>query len=373
MRIGIDAHILGKNKGGVETCLFSTLRALSRLDPVNEYVVYVARGQSSRLAGLRPNFRVSELAVSSPWLQRPFLIPVLYAADRLDVILLQRVLPFWGCRNSVLQIHDAIYASHSQLFPAGRRTLLNALMRWSGRRAPRVVTPSNASREAIAKHYKIDPGKIHVIPNGVDPDRFHPGDDSGRMPEIRRRFNLGKQYVFTLGAGERHKNTHTLVEAFALFHRHRPDYQLVIAGQWRGEGRGGYIAELKNRVKILGIEGAVVFAGYVPDEDRLALLSGAALLGFPSLAEGFGLPPLEAMACGVPVIASDLAVIREVCGEAAILVPPTDRDALAFEMERVTGDATLRQSLVEKGLQQARGFTWDRAAERLLEVFRTLG
>jgi glycosyltransferase involved in cell wall biosynthesis len=372
MRIGIDAHILGKNKGGVETCVFSLLQSLGRLDAENEYIVYVSRNHRFRDINPRPNFRLKQLAVSSPWVQRPFLIPLLYAADRLDVILLQRALPFWGCPNSVVQIHDAIYATHPGLFPDWRRSILNAVVRRSGERCSCVITPSEASREAIVKHYGVEPRKIRVIHNGVDPARFHPLEDRGGVIRVRRKFGLGERYVIALGAGERHKNTHVLIEAFAQFRVAGPDFQLVVAGAWRKESRRGYLSEMEDLVKELGIEKRVIFAGYVSEDDQLALLNGACMLAFPSSAEGFGLPPLEAMACGVPVLASDLPVIREVCGNAAILVPPNDAQALARGLTRVAGDEDLRQLLVRQGLEQARLFRWDKAAEQLLEVFRSV-
>lgn len=370
MRAGIDAHILGRQRGGVETCIEALIRAISRQDRENQYFIYVTADHPFSDGELPGNFFLRRLPETPRLVERIALIPYVYQRDRLDVIHLQRVLPPWGCRQSVLHLHDAIHARCPELFPAWKRALLTRTFRASGRKATLVITPTDASRRDIGEAYGIPPAKIAVVPNGIDAARFHPITDAALTRDIFNKHRLRAPYVIYAGGIERYKNVHLLIEAFAAFRREFPDYQLVTVGKWRSETHSGYHGELVARVAARGLENQVRFTGHVAAEDLPVLLAGAHMLVFPSIAEGFGFPPLEAMACGTPAIAADIPTAREVYGNAALLAKPGSVESLAEQMRRMAGDHLLRQNLIARGLERAAQFTWDAAATKLLEAYR---
>jgi glycosyltransferase involved in cell wall biosynthesis len=205
-----------------------------------------------------------------------------------------------------------------------------------------------------------------VIPEGVEP-RFRPDIEREVVADVRRRLGLPERFVLSVGTIEPRKNHATLVEAYASLRDRHPDVGLVIAG-----GRGWLYERFFERVRGLGLDGQVVFVGHVPDEDMPALLNAAEVFAFPSEFEGFGLPPLEAMACAIPVVCSDAASLPEVVGDAGMLVSPRDVGAWVQAIDRLLGDPTLRAGFGARGLARARRFSWDAAADRTLEVYRSV-
>jgi glycosyltransferase involved in cell wall biosynthesis len=287
--------------------------------------------------------------------------------DRIDVLHVQRALPLWGFRNSVVQIYDATLMSSAAQFPWWRRTILNALIRGSGRRASRIVTATNAGLADIVRLYGFAPSKIRLVPCGVDRATFFKTDDPAKLQAVLARFGISQPYVLYLGAIEPNKNIHTLVEAFASLPP--ADARLVIAGRWRGQSARGYKSELEALGERRGCRERMIFTDHVSNEERLYLLNGAAMLVFPSLSEGFGLPPLEAMACGAPAIAASNPAVREICDGAALLVPPDDVEALTGAMRSVLTDPSLAAELTERGFERAAQFDWQSAARRLRDVY----
>jgi len=370
MRIGIDAHILGKQKGGVETFLDNVIRTLARVDHDNEYFIYVTKRCPWRAGEWPGNFHFRFLPTESPWLERLVVLPVFYWRDQLDIIHVQRALPFWGCRRSVLHVHDALYETQPHLFSYWRRAILNPIFRRSAHRATRIVTPSTASCEDILQSYQLDRDRIAIIPNGVDTAFFYPIRDGNQIGATTRRLGIRPPYAIFLGAIERTKNVHGLLEAYAKFRAICPDFQLLVAGKWRSETRKGYRAELLDQVQRLALEPWVKFTGYLTADDYRAVLSGAQMMVFPSFGEGFGLPPLEAMACGVPVITSDLPVFRELYGDAILTVDPHDTQQMAQAMVGLASHKQLAETMIKKGRERANSYSWESTCAKLLDVYR---
>ncbi|MDQ6699205.1 MAG: glycosyltransferase family 4 protein [Acidobacteriota bacterium] len=368
LRIGIDAHILGKQKGGVETCLFAMVRTLARRDSAHEYFIYVTGKSSLKASGLPPNFHLRRLSMENPWIGRLVLLPYWYRRDRLDLIHVQRAIAPWGCGTTVLHLHDAIHATFPSLFPKWKALIFTRLFRWSGRRAAHVITPSECARADLVRCYAIDPAKISVVPNGVDVSAF-----MGPVPEsdgvVARRFGIRGSYLIHIGAIARNKNIELLVDAFRTFHRQHPAFKLVITGKPTSETRGGYLQELQERVAASNLSGKVVFTGYLPDGDLRSLLSGARMLVFPSLAEGFGFPPLEAMAAGVPSITADTPISHEIYGDAVLRVAPNDASDLAAKMTSLARDSQLAARCVERGRSRLQNYRWEDSCSRLIEVY----
>jgi glycosyltransferase involved in cell wall biosynthesis len=232
-----------------------------------------------------------------------------------------------------------------------------------------VIVPSTAAAEDVVHYLQVERERVRVIPMGCEA-RFQPVGDPGRAAALRRRYDLPARYILFVGTLEPRKNVNILLQAFAQVSAEtaRDDLALVIAG---GNGWGGedYLAT----AKALKLQGRVRFTGFVADDDLPDLYRGALLFVYPSLYEGFGLPVLEAMACGTPVITSNRTSLPEVAGGAALLVDPTRPEALVEAMISLMHDGELYRELRAKGLARARAFTWNAVAEQTVAIYRAVG
>lgn len=250
----------------------------------------------------------------------------------------------------------------------GTSSLLDTLIyrHWLPRVLPRVetvITDSHHSKTDIIRYLGVAAEKVQVIHLAIS-KRYRPAT----MEEIavaRSRYNLAQNYILITGSVEERKNIRRLLEAYAQLRRGGEQRPLVIAGA-RQRMSGGVM----EAVRRLGLEHQVIFTGYVEEADLSAVYSGADLFVFPSLYEGFGLPPLEAMACGAPVVCSNAASLPEVVGDAALLFDPQDVDGIAEAMQRVLADTALRQEMRQRGLARAQQFTWERTARETAAVYR---
>jgi glycosyltransferase involved in cell wall biosynthesis len=227
-------------------------------------------------------------------------------------------------------------------------------------------------KDDFCEYLHLDPSHVFVAPLAADAARFHPGADAGQIDATRRRFQIpddGSPYLLSLCAVERRKNLLHLIRCFGRLRREDPaarDLRLVLVGRAAQAG----LAETKSLIAAEKLEKHVVLTGYVEDADLAPLYAGALAFVFPSLAEGFGLPPLEAMQCGVPVICSDRTSLPEVMGDAGLLIDPEDPDALCAAMQRILHEEPLRAELSSRGLAQAARFSWERCAVDHLNAYR---
>jgi glycosyltransferase involved in cell wall biosynthesis len=276
------------------------------------------------------------------------------------------LLPKLSSARSIFTLHDTAYLRYPEYYLPRNRIYLRIMMPRFLRRADRVIVVSEHTRVDALRHYGLEPGKVHVIPEGVDP-WFTPEQPRARIDAVRGRFGLPGRYVLSVGTIQPRKNLATLLDAYAVLRRREPDLGLVIAG-----ALGWLYESFFDRRRALGLEDAVVVTGAVPDEDLPAMYAGAEVFAYPSVYEGFGLPPLEAMACGTPVASSNATSLPEVVGDAGALVEPLDVDAWVTEIDRLLHDEARRRELRGRGLARARTFTWERAARRTLEVYGSL-
>jgi len=282
----------------------------------------------------------------------------------------EHLLPRLKGVRTVLTVHDLIFLLFPQYHLPLNKWFLNRFMPIFVRRADAIIAVSQCTKDDLIRHYAVPPEKITVIYEGVDA-RFQPVTDPDALARVRARHGLPERYILYVGTIEPRKNLTTLLEAYAALIRNRKskigNRKLVIVGR-----KGWLYKDFFRRLRELGLEGEVIFPGFVPDEDLPALYSAAELFVFPSLYEGFGLPPLEAMACGTPIITSNASSLPEVVGEAGIMVEPRDVRGLVEAMERVLTDEGKRREMRGKGLRQAAGFSWERAAQGTLEVYRSV-
>jgi glycosyltransferase involved in cell wall biosynthesis len=268
----------------------------------------------------------------------------------------------------IATIHDMIPLLWPQWVTYKHRLVVTAAYRRLGHQADRIITPSETTKADVVNRLQIDPQRIAVIPWGCD-ERFQPEGDPEHFAAVRHRYGLPAQYLLFVGTLEPRKNLTRLLQAYARLRAEGcgKHVQLVVAGR-----TGWLYTDIFDAVKTLGLNEEVVFTGFVDDADLPALYRGACLFVFPSLYEGFGLPILEAMASGVPVVTSTTASMPEVAGDAAVLVDPQDPEAIAAGMARVLAEDRLRQAMIQKGLARARRFTWDSVAEATLALYASL-
>jgi len=254
-------------------------------------------------------------------------------------------------RNQVVTIHDCAFYDHPEGFTRRFATWYRWLVPRLARRIRHIITISRFSRDRLLEYCQLPPSKVTVIPQGVDPD-FRPLEPH-IVAETRRILGLPENYVLFVGSLAPRKNLARLLEAWRLVSPLHPEMSLVLVGAPNHVFRDAGLHELPASVHV---------AGYVAEEHLPAVYAGAQVSVFPSLYEGFGLPVLEAMACGTPVMTSNVTSMPEVAGDAALLVDPYSEESMADGLSRLLADSVLRQQLSERGLQRARTFTWDRTA-----------
>ncbi len=275
----------------------------------------------------------------------------------------EHLLPYLTQARSVITLHDIAYLLFPTYHLLQNRIYLTLMMPRFLARADAVICVSEATRRDALRFYKLDPAKVHVITEGVEP-RFAPISNPPILQKIRAKYHLPPRFILHVGTIEPRKNLATLLEAYAAIKDEMGDVRLVIAG-----GKGWLYESFFEQLRALDLAEHVTLTGYVPDEDLPALINCAEVFAFPSVFEGFGLPPLEAMACGVPVLCSNASSLPEVVGEAGLLLPPTDARAWAEALRGVLANSILRADLRQRGLARAAQFTWETTAQKTLAVY----
>jgi glycosyltransferase involved in cell wall biosynthesis len=357
LRIGIEAHVLGRRQTGNERVIAALCERLGRISD-HKIFIYVTSSEAADDWGSRALPRTTVKQISAAPLPRLLRgLPAQASEDQLDVLLAHVNTPPRCSCPTVMLIHDVGFRRQWRLVPVHRRLYMNltipASLRWSNH----IVTVSDFSKQEIEALYAVPPGKITVAPNGVDSDWWADGTPAAPA----------RPYLFAACNLTPHKNLRTLIGGYRLARRRFPELpeSLVIAGNpgYRSQAQEADAADLI-------AAGHLTFAGYLSDTALRKRYQGATAFAFPSLYEGFGLPPLEAMAAGTSVLAADIPVMREVCGDAAGLVPPLSQLAWADGLIKASRDRPWRAATRERGRERARLFSWDRSAQVMLEVLQ---
>jgi len=370
MRIAIDASAVPRQMAGAGVYTYQLIRALAKVVDRHRFVVFARRGVFDELAARTRRVRVVHVDPPSRparliWEQT--VLPLLLRRLRIDVLHSTHhhtPIAAAGVRR-VITIHDVTFMLLPGRYPLARRLYMEAVTRASARVADAIITPSQVIRDDVADRLGVPAERVVVIPYAAAPE-FAPADQE-TVARLRQKYQLPERYILSVGSLEPGKNRARLVLAYSRLWREGFDCPLAVAGQpaWRYERE-------TDLVHGLGLDQQVRYLGYVPAEDLPALYSGATLFAFPSLYEGFGLPVLEAMACGTPVVASNASAIPEVAGDAALLVDPRNVNALAEAMARLLSDETLRVELRARGLERAQQFSWERTARDTLSVYEVV-
>jgi glycosyltransferase involved in cell wall biosynthesis len=364
MRIGIDAHQVGTELAGNVTYITSLIEALAEIDRANQYTLYVTKPSAvERYAKRWENFTVRRIVPHAPIVRIPIVLNAELRLRPVDILFVQYTAPPFAPCKVVTSVHDISYEHLPETFTLRSRLQMKLTIRQTARRAAHVITPSEYSRQDLIKTYDLSPEKISMIPLAA-PDSFKPLSDN-EQERIRKKYAIEGEFILGVGSIQPRKNLVRLIEAYAMLVKKRDAVPpLVLVGK-----RSWLFEETVKATNIHGVENHVKFTGFVPDEDLPGLYSAAKCFVYPSYFEGFGLPPLEAMQCGTPVIAGNRTSVPEVVGDAGLLVDPFDPHAIANALEMMLSDAKLRESLSKIGIERAREFSWIECARQTLAVF----
>jgi glycosyltransferase involved in cell wall biosynthesis len=381
-QIGIDITSALTQGGGIGRYTRELVRALLSLDSNNRYTLFSAkipppfyeRKQqllNSLSAQSAVNYRPSILG--ERWLYRLWYrlrlpVPVQIFTGRIDLFHSPDFVlpPISGGIPTLLTVHDLSFIHFPETFPPTLVDYLNRVVPWSVDRATHILADSNSTKMDLVQHWAIPQEKITVLYSGVSQD-YQPITDEIRLANVREVYDLGNSpYLLSIGTIQPRKNFQMLIKAFAPIANRHP-HNLFIAG-----GKGWLEDEMMAEASRQGIADRVRFLGFVADEHLPALYSGASIFLFPSLYEGFGLPVLEAMACGVPAIISNSSSLPEVGGAAVMQLDPEIPEAWSEGMERVLSNPLLAENIVEAGFTQFKRFSWEKAARKLQLVYESL-
>jgi glycosyltransferase involved in cell wall biosynthesis len=364
MRIAIDARKL--RDFGIGTYLRNILIELSRLDRETEYVVLCRPDDVEAGDVLGRNFRMVPEPATPYSVAEQYRIPMSLARERVDLVHEPHYVlpPLTRCR-SVVTIHDCIHLMFPQYLPSRLAYVYAKGSMWAAsRKADRILTVSEASKRDILRFFDVPADKVSVIYNAIDERFLAPGNPE-RMDLVRQRYQLDHPFVLYVGNIKPHKNIERLIDAFGRARAQGPEnLKLIIIGDEISK----YPA-LRQSVHKHKLDKHVRFLGFQPMETLAAFYRLARAFVFPSLYEGFGLPPLEAMACGTPVVTSNVSSLPEIAGGAALLVDPYDADAIANGIVQAVTDDTLRADLICRGLDRARSFSWPQSVRKIHEIY----
>jgi glycosyltransferase involved in cell wall biosynthesis len=371
MRVGLNGLLCAGGhdyrQTGVSRYIDELTSALAALEAGPDLLAYVNRGFVNERwddVELRtPAFSVGNPTVRIGW--EMLGLPLATRRDRIEIFHgTVNTIPYGLRARRVVTVHDLAFLKFPNQVTARRYQYLRRMTRSSVKRADIVLTPSEATRRDVIERMKVGPAKVRVTPLGVDA-RFRPVGEAA-IATVRERFALERPYVLTVGTIEPRKNLPMLVRAFSRLRDEFP-HDLVLAGP-----AGWLMEETERTIADSQIQGRVRRIGFVDDGSLAALYSGASLVAVPSLYEGFGLPVLEAMAAGAPVLTSNVSSMPEVAGDAAILVDPTSLDSVVAGLRSVLGSDTTASRLREAGPSRASEFSWERTARLTLESYRSV-
>ncbi|HSD85245.1 MAG TPA: glycosyltransferase family 1 protein [Anaerolineae bacterium] len=368
-RIAISAPLLAPpgsyRSAGIHTYIQHSLQHLPEADPALRLTLLTAHPPAELPASIevwRPRWNTDRPMLRILWEQ--LALPALVGRAQADVLHATAfVAPIVRSRPTVITIYDVSFALFPQFFRGFNQTYLRVGTRWSARHARRISVISECTRRDVHRLYGVPLDRIDVAYPGVaetlrraDPDR---------VQEFRRLKNLPDKFLLYLGTLEPRKNLTMLVHAFAQLKREQPEAVLVLAG-----GIGWLADETFAAIESCGMKDSVVLPGYVTPEEKAWWYAAATAFVFPSFYEGFGLPPLEAMACGTPVITANTAALPEVVGEAGLLIAPDDVSGWAAALKRIWIDEAYRAELADRGVRQAQPFTWFNTARSLARTYQ---
>lgn len=358
MYIVIDARMVTDQMHGIARYTYNLVNRLVRIDQKNYYTLLVNGSYFSVFKDIKTNVSLQPVRSKFISIGEQIELPVILKKLKADLFHSPSfVAPLYPACKLIMTIHDMNHMSFPQYYSMIHQLYYQYIVKPSAVKAKKIITVSQFSRKEINRWLGVPREKIKVTYNGVE-DRYTVIDDLAALREVNGKYRLPEKFILYIGNKKPHKNVGRLIEAYAKL---KTNYYLILSGDPD--------EQLNTLVSELDLAAKVKFIGNVPDQDLPQLYNLADLFVFPSLYEGFGLPPLEAMACGTPVITSNVSSLPEVVGEAGITVNPNNVDELANAINKVLVDEKLRKNMIEEGLKQARKFNWETTARETLDIY----
>ncbi len=400
MRIGIDIRLIGKKRTGDEVVFFNLVKNLARIDTkhgfelltdITDKHILQEISESLGIAG-KNNFKIVSLpdphlsGVPDILSQREKIIgrilhnkfawnfwtlPKYLKANPVDVYLTQYITPFFVPRSTkiVTIIHDISFNFLPQFIKFADLFFLKTLIPLSLKRADKVIGVSQFTRDEIIKFYKIAPEKVDYMHNAISENFIGKPVSLEEKELVSEKYALPKKFILYLGTLQPRKNIPHLIEAFARIKDELGGIKLVVCGNIEAHNSD---ARIKKSVEAHGLESDVVFPGFIDERDKVAIFSLAHVFVFPSLYEGFGFPPLEAMSQGVPTLCSDIPSLREVAGDGALFFDLESLDDFSRKLHSIATDENLRSELIQLGRERINFFSWEKSAEKILAIFEKM-
>jgi len=361
MIIGIDASRAGKKyKTGTEWYSYHLISYLSKIDKTNEYWLYTRKDAFDLPLNLSTNFYVKILSWPVKYIWTHLRLSWEMLINPPDILFVPaHSVPLFHRSRCVVTIHDLGFLHNPEIYQTLARFYHRFSAWWSIKFAKRIITISQFTKNDILNRFNVSSDKIAVMPLGFDKSKYRIIQDKSLLTQIKEKYNFNKPFFFYIGRLEKKKNIKLLVAAFELFLSHNPDFNLVLAG-CLGFGGDDILKAIHHNDKIKYLE-------YIAEEDVPVILNLARAFIFPSLFEGFGLPVIQAMACGCPVICSNTTSLPEIGGQAAWYFEPDNKSELVALLKRINVDFAARQTLVNQGLKHAEQFDWLKVAEKTLK------
>jgi len=371
MRIGIDASALPPRPVGAGNYIIHLVRSLAALKSEDEFTVF-AQSSGRDLIGLPAEIAwrwviVPELKPAMRLVWEQTLFPHLVDQSGVELLhSLHYTRPIRLPCASVVTFHDLTFFLYPRLHTRAKRIFFRLAMQISARRADALIADSESTRQDAIRLLGIPPQKIYTALLGVD-EAYRPISDQRALEAVQLKYNLPADFILYVGLVEPRKNLPLLIRAFKNLIDGKIDTHLILAGRM-----GWMYAEVIQLIDTLGVKDRVSLIGYVPTQDLPLVYNLASVFVYPTLYEGFGLPALEAMACGLPVITTEISSLPEIVGDAGMLVPVNDETALTQAIQAVLTDRALSQRLAILGPERASQFTWERTAQQTLQVYRNV-
>jgi glycosyltransferase involved in cell wall biosynthesis len=367
LHIAIDAHSVGTKLAGNETYIANLIEALAEIDRSNRYTLYVTRREAAaRFEGRWPHVGVQRTLPHTPLVRVPITLVAEMRRRPVNLLHVQFTAPPFAPCPVVVSIHDLSFEHLPETFKRRSRMQLRLTVRRTARTAAHIITISEFTRRDLISTYGIEPERITVTPLAAAP-HFKPASRED-VARVRRLYGIEADYILAVGSIQPRKNLVRLIRAYADLRRSRSQDklpQLVVVGK-----KAWLYGETLRAVEEHGMGDRALFTGYVSEADLPALYTGAKCFVYPSYFEGFGLPPLESMQCGTPVVTGNLTSLPEVVGDAGLTVDPFDEAALAAAVGRLIDDSELRARLRVKGLTRAASFNWHETARLTLQAYQ---
>jgi len=362
MRFCVDAHAIGRNLTGNEVYIRNLLRSFAELDQTSDFIAYVSEPGAENYVPER--FQCRQVS-GNPFVRLGLDLSRRLREDRPDLFHVQYTAPLGCPAPVVVSVHDISFLERPEYFPPARAAQLQLTVRRTVRRAARILTPSEFSAQAIRRAYNLPEEKVTVVPNAVS-SSFRPMSREQARAAVRGRLGVPVPYVLMVGDLQPRKNQTGLIHAFEELVRQHPElpHHLVLVGQdsW-------YASRVRRAAADSSCAHRIHFTGFVTDDELVQLYGGCDVFAFPSFYEGFGIPILEAMACGRAVTCSNSSAMLEVADGAAIVFDPQSGEQMFRALRDLLLNAELRTRMERLGYQRATGFQWKDAASKTLEVY----